>query len=295
MVNRYIRTGWFVLILAIGLLSACDAFEERLAAGTLIAGQLPMVTPGLPESEGVGGGADDDDDGLQGPGAIATSIQYTLDAMNAMTASAQITTLTPDATLTVPGPQLTSLAQTLTALVVSSTPTIDLTPSATSTPTATFTPSATPTNFTPEPTETPCNALRFVSHVTYPPGSIVQPDQEFYKSWHVQNIGSCTWTPGYALVYYAGFQLGGRSPLYLSSYIQPGKYVTITTRLYSNPQPGTYQGQWLLQDNQGITFGGGENRNEPLYVEIIVPGQPQPAFTSPASTPPPFYTSTPSP
>jgi len=88
MADRFFRIGWFVLILAIGLLSACDAFEERLAAGTMIAGQLPMSTPGLPEGEGVGGGSDDDDDDLQGAGAIATSIQYTLDAMNAMTASA---------------------------------------------------------------------------------------------------------------------------------------------------------------------------------------------------------------
>jgi len=295
MADRCRKIGWFLLILAIGSLSACSAFEERLAAGTMIAGQMQNGTPWLPEGEGVGGGSSDDDD-LEGEGAIGTAIQQTLDAMNTITAMAQGTqTHALDATLTVPGPQLTSLAQTLTALVVSSTPTVDLTPTATFTPTATYTPSATPTNFTPEPTEVPCNALRFVSHVTYPPGSIVLADQEFYKSWHVQNIGSCTWTPGYALVYYSGFQLAGRSPLYLSSYVQPGKFVTLTIRLFSNPQPGTYQGQWLLRDGQGITFGGGDNRNEPLYVEIVVPGQPQPAFTSPAVTPPPFYTSTPSP
>jgi hypothetical protein len=296
--------GPLVLIVAFLSLSACSAMGERLQMGTLISGQtttgetnLTLEAPNLPEDEGLGGGGEDGEgDGLQGSGAIGTAIQQTVDARNTMTAAAQVTkTFTLDATLTVPIQQLTDLAQTLTAIVVSSTPTINQTPSITPTPSATFTPSPTPTNFTPAPTQAPCNALRFVSHVTYPPGSIVQPDTAFYKSWYVQNIGSCTWTPSYALIYHSGFQLGGRSPLFLNGYIQPGEFVVLSIQLYSNPQPGTYEGNWWLQDGQGNPFGGGYNRDEPLFVKIIVPGQPQPVFTSPAVTSPPFYTSTPSP
>jgi len=304
MKNRSIRIVFFVLIVIFLSLSACSAMEERLQMGTLMSEQatlggtnLAPGVPNLPEDEGLGGGGEDDEGGgLQGSGAIGTAIQQTVDARNTMTAAAQVTqTPTVEVTLTVPAQQLTDLAQTLTAIVVSSTPTVDQIPSMTPTPSATYTPSPTPTNFTPEPTEAPCNALRFVSHVTYPPGSIVQPDTAFYKSWYVQNIGSCTWTPSYALIYHSGFQLGGRSPLYLNGYIHPDEFVVLSIQLYSNPQPGTYEGYWWLQDGQGNLFGGGDNRDEPLYVKIIVPGQPQPVFTSPAVTSPPFYTSTPSP
>jgi hypothetical protein len=300
MAGRCQKLVLFVSILALFSMSACNALEERLEVGTRIAGQAPLdesnmtlEVPDLPEGEGVGGGAsDDDDDGLEGSGAIGTSIQQTLDAMNAMTAEAK-TPITPEATLTVPGAQLTALYQALTGVVETFTPMAEQTQSAI--PTATFTPSPTPTNFTPTPTEAPCNAFRFVSHVNYFPGTIVQPDTGFFKIWSVQNIGSCTWTPSYSLVYHSGYQLGGRSPRYLSGYFQPGEFVQLGIQLYSNPQPGTYQSNWWLQDNQGIPFGGGENGNEPLNVEIIVPGQPQPFFTSVAVTPPPFYTSTPSP
>jgi hypothetical protein len=308
MENRYRGIILFFSVTIILSLSACSALEERMEMGTLMSSQVTLEggdlipkSPDLPEDEGLGGGGEDDD--LQGSGAIGTAIQQTVDARNTMTAAAQATdTSTPDqqaptnsadVTLTVPAQQMTSLAQTLTAIVVSSTPTLDQTPS--STPTPTYTPSPTPTNFTPEPTEAPCNALRFVAHVTYPPGSIVQPDTGFFKIWSVQNIGSCTWTPSYSLVYYSGFQLGGRSPRYLGGYFQPGEFVQIGIQLYSNPQPNTYQSNWILKDAQGNTFGGGSSGDQPLLVEIIVPGQSQPYTTSPAVTPPPFYTSTPSP
>jgi hypothetical protein len=310
MTDRFRGMVFLFLIVVLFSLSACSVIQERLEMGTLMSGQVPIgpgnLTPGapdLPEDEGLGGGGEDD--GLQGSGAIGTAIQQTVDARNTMTAVAQSTassmsnqqtpTNTANVTLTVPVQQLTDLAQTLTAIVVSSTPTIDQIPSMTPSPTEIYTPSPTPTNFTPTPTEAPCNALRFVAHVTFPPGSIVQPDTGFFKQWSVQNIGSCTWTPSYSLVYHSGFQLGGKSPLYLGGYFQPGEFVQLGIQLYSNPQPGTYKSAWMLQDAQGNTFGGGPNGDEPLIVEIIVPGQPQPYTTSPAVTPPPFYTSTPSP
>jgi hypothetical protein len=297
-----------VVLLSLPGCSTVQTIQEQLGISPFLSGEgtLDVGNPSIPEDKGVGGGGEDDGSGgLQGSGAIGTAIQQTVDTRNTMTAVVQITetpasnpqsmTDTVKATLTVPAQQLTELAQTLTAIVVSSTPTIDQLPTIAPTPTATYTPSPEPTDFTPEPTEAPCNAFRFVSHVTFPPGSIVQPDTGFYKSWYVQNTGSCTWTPSYSLVYHSGFQLGGRSPLNLNGYIQPGEFAVLSIQLYSNPQPNTYEGRWWLLDPQGHSFGGGANRDEPLLVNIIVPGQPQPVFTSPVVTSPPFYTSTPSP
>ncbi|MEJ2759914.1 MAG: NBR1-Ig-like domain-containing protein, partial [Anaerolineales bacterium] len=143
----------------------------------------------------------------------------------------------------------------------------------------------------------PCLSFRFVAHVTYALGATVPPSSVFYKSWQVQNTGTCTWNGEYALVYDGGFQLGGASPLPLGSGVSvaPGQFVTLTIQLWSNPQPGTYSGTWLLQDADGNTFGSGPNQDIPLEVRIFVPGDPTPEFTSPASTAPPFYTVTPTP
>jgi len=143
----------------------------------------------------------------------------------------------------------------------------------------------------------PCLALRFVADVTYPPGTEVNPSTTFFKSWYVQNVGTCTWTSNYALVYESGFQLGGKSPLPLGAGVSvaPNQYITLTIQLWTPPQSGTYTSGWLLQDQDGNTFGAGPNQNEPLLVRVVVPGQSPPEFTNPASTSPPFYTSTPTP
>ena len=112
---------------------------------------------------------------------------------------------------------MTSLAETLLALETGT-----ATPSATPTATVTNTPGG-PTNTPGGPTNTPatsgvpCLAARFVADVTYPPNSIVQPSTSFFKSWQVQNVGSCTWNGDFAMVWYDGFQLNGTTPLRFGS------------------------------------------------------------------------------
>jgi hypothetical protein len=305
-----------VLALLLMLLSGCGPLEQRLADGTAIAagqdaGELlgdGEVLP--PEGEGVGGGSDEDDD--ISPEEMATALALTLDAYNTKTPGGPTftstlapdegtftPTFTPTATLddgvtpTVPGYQFTALAQTLTSMVT--------TPGAgdeTGTPTPTEegggadeTEEPAEDTPTPEPIEpNACNSFRFVAHVTYPIGSVVEPETYFWKSWQVQNTGDCTWNSNYSLVYYDGFQLGGTSPLRFGGnvVVYPQQYVTVTIQLYTPPQPGVYTSYWLLQDDSGNLFGGGENGDELLPLEVYVPGQAAPQFTAPVSTAPPF-------
>jgi len=299
---KNIRIGLLV-ILAV-LLVGCGPIGQRLADGTAVAsGRQIGFSLGEEPGDGAGGGG-------ESPAQLTadswkSTLQASLDALLSQTPNI-LSTSTPtpqpeitevkgesDTLPTVDAVKLTALSQDLTAIAIgTSTPT--LTPS----PTATATLPATETSqVTPSATEVPCLALRFVADVTYPPGTEVNPSTMFYKSWQVQNVGTCTWNGNYALVYDSGFQLGGKSPLLLGSgvSVKPGQYVTLTIQLWTPPQSGTYTSSWLLQDPDGNTFGGGVNRNEPLLVRVVVPGESPPVFTNPVSTAPPFYTSTPSP
>lgn len=289
---------WLTLLVLGALLAACGPLEQRLADGTQVA--MEAIA-----QDGSGGGGDEPVPSVD-TDALATSIQASLEALATatptlaetleqpirptMTEAADADDNTPTATNAV---QFTALAQTLAAIETgTATPTNTVAPTVTDTPAVSNTP-----NPSASPTPVPCLAFRFVAHVTYTPGAQVPPSSTFFKSWQVQNTGTCTWNGEYALVYDGGFQLGGASPLPLGSGVSvaPGQYVTLTIQLWSNPQPGTYSGTWLLQDDDGNKFGGGANQDVPLEVRIVVPGDPTPEFTSPASTAPPFYTSTPTP
>lgn len=312
----------FSIVMLFSLLAGCGAVEQRLADGTAAAAGR---SAGSPFSQGDDSGGGDDaaedaptttmgaaEDGSGGgeptntldPIILGTSIQQTVDAINSLTpepsATNTLEAVEPDdATPTVSGAQFTALAQTLTA-VANATETLEATETpegeATDTPEGAGETQETAEQ-TPESTAVPCNAFRFVAHVSYPPYSSVNASTSFYKSWQIQNVGSCTWSGDYALVYHSGYQLGGTSPLVLGSgvVVYPGQYVTVTIQLFTPPQPGTYDSQWWMQDASGNTFGGGANFTQPLSAIVVVPGEPDPVFTSPASTAPPFYTVTPTP
>lgn len=326
MTSKRKRIVLLLSIILLVFLPACNALAERLAAGTLEAARTPggeseftLAVSELPEGEGVGGGdsgEEEDDDDLSDPGGIGTAIQKTNMAasLTALVGDDDSPTSSPTLNSTqTPTPTVnssqtatqdetlaslkTSLAETLTAIVVSTTPTSGtLTPGGTDSQTQT--PTETPQDFTPSPTTTPCNAFQFVGYAgTLSPGSIVQPNQRFEWYWYIKNVGSCTWTSSYALVFYDGFMLNAQSPVYLPSgtYVGPGQYITLKMVFYTPPQPKTYTSFWKLQDGSGNVFGGGPNSDDPLYVEVYVPGQQQPLFTDSAATAPPFYTSTPGP
>ena len=294
------------------LLAGCGPLEQRLADGTSVAAGLQIGTPLSADVDGLlvrtivvddgSGGGPDETVVLTDLDLLATRIQAELDAVaqdtpqpsNTVVPSPALPTATEGpqftATLSEDDIKLTSLAETLAVLGTgTSTPTEG--------PTATLTPTHDGPTFTPAPTEVPCLAMRFVAHVTYPPDSIVQPSFSFFKSWQVQNVGTCTWNGDYSLVWYDGFQLNGTTPLRFGGNVAvpPGDYVTLTIQLWTPPQSGTYTSLWMLSDNNGNVFGGGSEQNVPLLVRVVVPGTSPPEFTQPVSTPPPFYTNTPGP
>ena len=112
---------------------------------------------------------------------------------------------TPDAAATL-NPLYTAAAQTLeamsgqdnaTSIVPTSTPLVGN--FSTSTPTLSFATSTSYSYQSPVPVKR-CDAAAFVKDVTISDGTIIGPGNSFKKTWRLQNVGTCSWTPSYALV-----------------------------------------------------------------------------------------------
>jgi hypothetical protein len=152
----------------------------------------------------------------------------------------------------------------------------------TATPTPTTTPTASPTSSsTPSPTitltptkMTLCDKADFVADVTIPDGTPFSPGFQFTKVWRLRNVGTCTWTSGYSLVFYQGEQMGGPTLVNIPSTVAPGQTVDIPVGLVAPALPGSYRGDWMLRNASGASFGAGANGTTPIWVKINVMGLP---------------------
>jgi hypothetical protein len=142
--------------------------------------------------------------------------------------------------------------------------------------TATFTvmPSVTPTG-TLQPSATltlvPCNWAQFISDVTIPDDWETGPSDHFTKTWRLKNIGSCTWTSGYTLVFDHGDQMGAPASQQLTTgTVAPGGTIDVSVDLLSPAAGGTYQGFFKLRASDSSIFGIGANADTAFWVKIKV-------------------------
>jgi hypothetical protein len=127
-------------------------------------------------------------------------------------------------------------------------------------PTITTAPTDTPPG---PPTEVPkpCNAAKFISE-TVPDGTELALNQNFDKTWRLQNTGTCTWNTNYQLVFAEGDKMGGPSTKNLSAQVAPGEMVDVGVTLKVPDSAGTYKGFWKVRDDQGNYYVNN------LWVEI---------------------------
>jgi polar amino acid transport system substrate-binding protein len=146
---------------------------------------------------------------------------------------------------------------------------------------------ATPAPVQPTPTPAGCiDNMSYVADLNYddynmtaPP--VLQPGQQFVKTWRIRNSGTCTWDSSYFLAYASGntpqSQMGGQ-PTYIKGTVAPGATYDISVNLTAPMQPGVYQGFWQMKNAKGTAFG------TKIYVGIQVKAPtPTPAPTSPPS------------
>ncbi|HUH99227.1 MAG TPA: NBR1-Ig-like domain-containing protein, partial [Anaerolineales bacterium] len=117
-----------------------------------------------------------------------------------------------------------------------------------------------------------CNWAQFMADVTVPDGTYIAPGATFTKTWRLLNIGNCTWTTSYALVFSSGNALGAPQPAAVNfpNYAAPGQTVDLTVQLTAPTTPGQYIGYWKLRDASGNPFGIGSNADKSFWVEINV-------------------------
>lgn len=117
-----------------------------------------------------------------------------------------------------------------------------------------------------------CNAAAFVKDVTFSDGSAVGRGQDFTKIWRIQNIGTCSWSPSYALVFVSGNQLGAAPSLAIPVYVNPGQTIDLAVDMVAPDKNGRYQGFWMLRDASGALFGIGGGAESAFWVDINVTG-----------------------
>lgn len=109
------------------------------------------------------------------------------------------------------------------------------------------------------------NEASWVADVTVSDGSIMQPGQQFVKTWRVRNTGNTTWSSRYRLAFVDGSRMSGPASVPLPS-APPGKVVELSTTLTAPRRPGRYRSVWQPRDPDGNLF------NYQLYAEIEVVG-----------------------
>jgi type II secretory pathway pseudopilin PulG len=181
---------------------------------------------------------------LRAEGQTATSAAITLQAR-----ATEAARLTAPPVVTVPAP--TSLP-TLITPAVSDTPT----PSATPRPSPTITP-------------VPCNKAEFVKDVNYPDDTEVEIGTTFTKTWRLKNVGTCSWTTDYDLVFDRGDRMDAPSAQQLSaSAIDPSETFDVSVQLTAPDQPDTYRADFKLRSGDGVLFGVGTSGLASFWVQI---------------------------
>ena len=201
---------------------------------------------------------------------------------------------TPNAEATF-NPMVTAAAQTMEALLTQAADQGQATatdsssgqslPSATPVSTYTLMPTFTPfiltqaatattfvlTPIVPNPTAvTRCDWGQFWSDVTVPDGTTFSPGDVFVKTWRLKNIGTCTWTTAYKLVYSSGDQMGGTASIPLTTSVAPGQTVDVSVTLTAPSAEKSYTGYWKLQNASSVNFGIGSDASISFYVKINV-------------------------
>jgi uncharacterized lipoprotein NlpE involved in copper resistance len=210
--------------------------------------------------------------------AILTSVVGTMAASFFETQTAMVTpeTATPTETIT-PLPTITPFS--LDTPLASPTPLFfTAAPLGTITP---GTPIATGTFFTatinPSSLASGCNNLAFVRDVNMPSGTVLQKNQEFTKTWKVQNTGTCNWQFQYRLVRVSG-DAGGAESDFIRKQVAVWNWTDVSVSGTAPNKPGTYTSQWRMADGAGRVFGA------TLTLSFVV-AQPTATPVPPTNTP----------
>ena len=114
----------------------------------------------------------------------------------------------------------------------------------------------------PSATQT-CDIAQFIDDVTIPDGTTLEPNETFTKTWRLKNVGTCSWTTSYAIVFSGGDSMDGPATQALVGNVNPGQTVDISVDLTAPDSDDDYKGYWKLRNAAGVHFSQ-------FYVDITV-------------------------
>jgi hypothetical protein len=167
-----------------------------------------------------------------------------------------------------------AVAEALTAMAASptssQTPTLatSLTLEATNTPLISLTstpggPTNTParTNTQRPPSSQACDNAQFIDNVSMPDFSVVSPGSTFVMTWKFKNLGPCTWTTDYRIVFSYVSDTGKNgvftkpAPENFPDTTLPGEEALVSISMTAPTKVDGYQVVFRLQNDKGFFFG----------------------------------------
>lgn len=99
-----------------------------------------------------------------------------------------------------------------------------------------------------------CYNAAFVSDVTIPDGTEMEPGDTFTKTWEIQNTGTCDWNENFKFTFVGG-NLFGSDTTKTHRYIGAGNVVKISLKMVAPSGSGTVTSSWRMADDSGNLFG----------------------------------------
>jgi len=114
------------------------------------------------------------------------------------------------------------------------------------------------------------NQAEFIEDITIRDNTQMDLGDGFVKTWRLRNIGTCTWTNGYSLVFIGGDRMNAPKRIQFRTSVAPGQLVDLVVDFSAPELAGAYQSFWKLQPVAGRSFGIGPNGEHSFWVKIMV-------------------------
>jgi hypothetical protein len=124
----------------------------------------------------------------------------------------------------------------------------------------------------PVPATGVCDRGFFIGDVTIPDGTSMIAGTHFLKTFRIRNVGTCTWTTSYAMVFVAGNLMGAPSTVInLPSSVAPGQTMDFSINMVAPATIGHYRSYWRFRNASGTQFGLGSGMIT-FFADINVTG-----------------------
>lgn len=122
-----------------------------------------------------------------------------------------------------------------------------------------------------------CTVSARLAGETPPDQTLLGPGEYFWKTWSLENTGTCTWDTTYKLIYKSGDLMDGLIAYPLVETVSPGETKSISIYLKAPGAEGVYTGYWQIQTPWNAVFGVGPY-SEPFYVKVEVSDARRPQY-----------------